>query len=193
MNAPRKAVGPLLRRTLLAGLASAALLAVAPRRRRRPRRTPGRRWRRRFSTDRPSATAAPLLAIDAPYRAEDAALVPVGLHSLPPDDDTRQHSPHHAGDRPEPVAARGRVLAGREQRHALPVHAGARRRLHQRPRRGGTQRRPTLRDAAVRQGGRRMLGAGRARVAADSIPLGTMRFRRVPVRTGRQPCARRRC
>ena len=30
-----------------------------------------------------------ILAIDAPYRAEDAALVPVGLHSLLPDDDKR--------------------------------------------------------------------------------------------------------
>jgi len=30
-----------------------------------------------------------IVAIDAPYRAEDAALVPVGLHNLLADDDTR--------------------------------------------------------------------------------------------------------
>ena len=76
-------VGPCWRRWRLGAAAG------APRRRRRPRRIPGHRWPRRSSPGGRCRTAARSLAIDAPYRAEDAALVPVGLHSLLAADDKR--------------------------------------------------------------------------------------------------------
>ena len=70
-------------------------------------------------------------------------------------------SQYHAGDRREPLAPGGRVLSGRVQRDAIAVDAGARRCLHQPACRGRTERRAPLCRAAVRQGGRRLLGACR--------------------------------
>ena len=52
-----------------------------------------------------------VLAIDAPYRAEDAALVPVGIRSLLASRRRPPHSRHHAGDRRKSLAAGRRLLA----------------------------------------------------------------------------------
>ena len=100
-----------------------------------------------------------IVAIDAPYRAEDAALVPIEMHNLLPPDDTRRIVRHHTRDRRKPLAPGGRVLSRCIQRDAIAVHAGARRLIHQPSCRGGTERRPPLRHATVRQGGRRLLGS----------------------------------
>ena len=43
----------------------------------------GRRWPRRSSTSRPIADGGAILAIEAPYRAEDAAVVPVTIRIMP--------------------------------------------------------------------------------------------------------------
>jgi sulfur-oxidizing protein SoxY len=57
--------------------------------------------------DRPIGDGSKVLAIDAPYRAEDAALVPVGLHCLLPDDDSREirHLTLVIDENPSPLAA----------------------------------------------------------------------------------------
>ncbi len=85
-------IRPLPRRTLLAALAAGALIGPLGGRapaQARPRKIPGRRSPRRSSTTDRCGTAG-VLAIDAPYRAEDAALVPLTIRSLLPPGDTRQ-------------------------------------------------------------------------------------------------------
>ena len=130
-----------------------------------------------------------ILAIDAPYRAEDAALVPVGLRSLLPAGDERQFVASPWWSTQFVTRCRG-LLPGPCKRDALAVDARARRRLHQRARRCRTERRPALCVCPFRQGGRRLLGPA-AKLEGDPIPLGTMRLSAVPaVRRNRARAAR---
>ena len=62
-------------------------------------------------------------------------------------------------ENPSPLAAV--FTPGADSGMRVAVHPGPGRFLHQRPRRGRTERRPALCDAALRQGGGRLLGAGR--------------------------------
>jgi sulfur-oxidizing protein SoxY len=120
-----------------------------------------------------------ILAIDAPYRAEDAALVPVGLHSLLPDDDKR-HIRHLAlviDQNPSPLAAvfspnptSGiRSLSTRVRVDSYTnIHAVA-----------------ELSDDRLYAATRFVKAAGgcsapAAKMEANAIPLGTMRFRQFP-------------
>jgi sulfur-oxidizing protein SoxY len=77
------------RRTLLGGLAAGALggraLAQAP-----AQEDPWPSLAAQIFNDRPLRDGKAILAIDAPYRAEDAALVPLAIRLLLPPDDTRQ-------------------------------------------------------------------------------------------------------
>ena len=61
-----------------------------PRRRRQPPRIPGHHWPAQIFNDRPIQDGKEIVAIDAPYRAEDAALVPIEMRSLLPAGDTRR-------------------------------------------------------------------------------------------------------
>lgn len=56
---------------------------------------------------RPVTDSNAILSIDAPYRAEDAAVVPISLHRLLPDDDTRRIKTITLviDENPSPVAA----------------------------------------------------------------------------------------
>lgn len=102
-----------------------------------------------------------VVAIDAPNRAEDAALVPIGIRSLLPIGDPR----HVRGitlvidENPSPLAAVFSPGAGSGMR-SLSTRVRVQF-LHQPACRSETERRATLRGAAVRQGGRRLLGSRR--------------------------------
>ena len=164
-----------------AGSGRAGAPLDAPPRRRQPQQDPWPSLAAQIFDGRAIQDGGAVVAIDAPYRAEDAALVPIGIRSLLPSGDPRRIRRYHACDRREPVAAGRRVLTRRRQRDAVAVHQGPRRFLHQPACRGGTERRAALRGAAVRQGGRRLLGSRReaagglrpasARCASDSFPL----------------------
>jgi sulfur-oxidizing protein SoxY len=124
-----------------------------------------------------------IVAIDAPYRAEDAALVPVGLHNLLADDDTRhiRSITLVIDQNPSPLAAvfsPGQTSFMRSLSTRVRVddytnvHAVA-----------------ELSDDQLYASSRFVKAAGgcsapAAKVASDSIPLGTMRFREFPPATG---------
>ncbi len=120
-----------------------------------------------------------IVAIDAPYRAEDAALVPVGLHSLVPTDDKRyiRHLTLVIDQNPSPLAAifsptpaSGiRSLSTRVRVDSYTnIHAVA-----------------ELSDDRLYAATRFVKAAGgcsapAAKLEADAIPVGTMRFRQFP-------------
>ena len=70
---------------------------------------------------------ATIMAIDAPYRAEDAALVPVAVRSLLPSWRLAPHRRYHACDRREPLAAGGSILSWTIKRAEVAVHPRPRR------------------------------------------------------------------
>jgi sulfur-oxidizing protein SoxY len=125
---------------------------------------------------RPLSDGSAILSIDAPYRAEDAALVPIGLRNLLPAGDKRQvrsitlvidenPSPLAAVFRPGP-ASMMRSLSTRVRVDSYTnVHAVA-----------------ELDDGQLYAAARFVKAAGgcsapAAKLDADGIPLGTMRFR----------------
>jgi len=55
---------------------------------------------------------AGVIAIEMPYRPEDAAIVPVTLRTELPPSDTRRVLANHACDRPEPRSDGGAFRAG---------------------------------------------------------------------------------
>ena len=127
--------------------------------RRRRSRIPGRRWPRRSSTAVPWRTAARSWRSTHPTARRTRLWCRSTCAAC-----CRQRRPsdrrYHTCDRRKPLAAGRRVHAGRIERDAVAVHPGARRFLHQPACGGGTERRATLRGRAVRQGRRRLLGAG---------------------------------
>jgi len=126
-----------------------------------------------------------ILAIDAPYRAEDAALVPVGISSLLAPDDARHiravtlvidanPSPLAAVFSPGDAGIRALSTRVRVDSYTN-VHAVA-----------------ELSDGALYAAQRFVKAAGgcsapAAKLAADSIPLGTMRFRQFNAQAGSDP------
>jgi sulfur-oxidizing protein SoxY len=137
---------------------------------------------RQIFGDRPIEDGSKLLTIDAPYRAEDAALVPVGMHLQPPEGSAgpvtaitlvidQNPSPLAAKFSPGPdslvrsIATRVRVDSYTNL-HAVAEQGG---RLY------GTRR-------FVKAAGG--CSAPAAKQEADTIPLGTMRFRRFPPSPG---------
>jgi sulfur-oxidizing protein SoxY len=120
---------------------------------------------------------AAVVAIDAPYRAEDAALVPIGLHNLLPADNTRQirsvmlvidqnPSPLAAVFAPGPASGlRSLSTRVRVDDNYTNIHAVA-----------------ELSDGQLYAATRSVKAAGgcsapAAKLEADAIPLGTTRFR----------------
>ncbi len=174
---PGKQHLPVQRRALLATVVSAIstrAVAQAP--------TEQDSWpslARQIFADRVIRDGAAVIGIDAPYRAEDAALVPIGLHVLLHDDDPR----HIVGitlvidQNPSPLAAV--FTPGPTSGIAVDLYPRARGLVHQSDGRCGVERRPALRRATVRQGRGRLLGSrgeagrrshSRGRNAVPSIP-----------------------
>jgi sulfur-oxidizing protein SoxY len=127
-----------------------------------------------------------IVAIDAPYRAEDAALVPVGLRSLLPLDDVRRivSIALVIDENPSPVAA---VFS-------LGVSSGVRS-LSTRVRVDSYTNLHAVAELSdgLLYGTQRFIKAAggcsapAAKQGADSIPLGTMRFRRFQPASGTDP------
>jgi sulfur-oxidizing protein SoxY len=138
---------------------------------------------------RPLQDGGAIVAIDAPYRAEDAALVPISLRSLLPADDKRHirsitlvidqnPSPLAAVFTPSPAGGM-RSLSTRVRVDSYTnVHAVA-----------------ELSDGQLYAATRFVKAAGgcsapAAKLEADAIPLGTMRFRQFPPADGAVPGVR---
>jgi sulfur-oxidizing protein SoxY len=124
-----------------------------------------------------------LLAIDAPYRAEDAAIVPIALHNLLPDGDKRriERVTMVIDHNPSPLAAEFtvgqnsgvRTISTRVRVDSYTnIHAVA-----------------ALADGTLAGIQRFVKAAGgcsapAAKQETDAIPLGTMRFRQFPATPG---------
>ena len=61
------------------------------------------------------------LALEAPYRAHDAAIVPIKITALKPQDDGRYIKIDHPDHRPEPGAGRGGIPSGARKRSRFRV------------------------------------------------------------------------
>jgi len=128
---------------------------------------------------RPVVDGSAVLAIDAPYRAEDAALVPVDMQSLlPPDDGRRIRSITLVIDEnPSPLAAVFSLSDGSGIRSlSTRVRVDSYTNLHAVA---------ELSDGRLYSAARFVKAAGgcsapAAKQEADSIPLGTMRLRLLP-------------
>lgn len=133
--------------------------------------------------NRPMADGGTVLGIDLPYRAEDAALVPVSIHNLLPADDPRQIKTITLiiDQNPSPVAAT----------FSLGANSGITS-LSTRMRVDSYTNVHAIADADsgelyVAQRFIKAAGgcsAPAAKQDADSIPLGTMRFRQFPLSSG---------
>lgn len=135
---------------------------------------------------KPLQDGGAILAIDAPYRAEDAALVPISLRSLLPTDDKRQirsitlvidqnPSPLAAVFSPGPASLMRSLSTRVRIDDYTNVHAVA-----------------ELTDGQLYASARFVKAAGgcsapAAKLEADGIPLGTMRFRQFPPAAGATP------
>lgn len=128
---------------------------------------------------RPLRDGSAILAIEAPYRAEDAALVPIEFHSLLPGDDKRwiRRVTLVIDQNPSPLAA---VFS--------PAQASGMRSISTRVRIDdytNVHAVAELSDGVLYATARFVKAAGgcsapAAKEDADAIPLGTMRFRQFP-------------
>ena len=111
--------------------------------------------------NRPMNDGSDVIGIEMPYRAEDAAIVPVTLRieAL-----ARRQPPHrddHAGDRPESGADGGEVRARAGRQRVGNLDPRPRQQLHRCSCRGRAERRQALHGEDLREGLRRLLGARR--------------------------------
>jgi sulfur-oxidizing protein SoxY len=127
--------------------------------------------------DRPIADGRAALALDAPYRAEDAAVVPISVRNLLRDDDRMRSITLVIDENPSPVAAKFVLGANGGVRNLstrirvdsyTDIHAVA-----------------ELADGRLVAAERFVKAAGgcsapAAKQEAGAIPLGTMRFRQFP-------------
>jgi sulfur-oxidizing protein SoxY len=184
----RQQAYPLRRRTLLAGMAAGAIgrqaAAQAP-----AREDPWPSLAAQIFGTRVVRDGGSVVAIDAPYRAEDAALVPVGIRSLlAPEDGRRIRGITLVIDEnPSPLAAVFSSAATGEMRSLSTrvrvdsytnVHAVA-----------------ELSDGELYAVQRFVKAAGgcsapAAKQEADAIPPGTMRFREFATAPGADPSVR---
>jgi sulfur-oxidizing protein SoxY len=168
----------LQRRTLLAalavGVAGRSAAAQAP-----AQEDPWPSLGAQIFAGRPLLDGGGVVAIDAPYRAEDAALVPIGLHCLLPADDQRHirsitlvidgnPSPLAVVFSPGPASGMRSLSTRVRIDDYTNLHAVA-----------------ELSDGQLYATARYVKAAGgcsapAAKLEADSIPLGTMRFRQFP-------------
>ena len=131
---------------------------------------------------RPLQDGAAIVAIDAPYRAEDAALVPIGLQNLLPADDQRQiRSITLVIDQnPSPLAAVfSPGLASGLRSLSTRVRVDSYTNIHAVAELSDGQLYASVRFVKAAGG----CSAPAAKLEADSIPLGTMRFRQFPPAT----------
>ncbi|HEY1411528.1 MAG TPA: quinoprotein dehydrogenase-associated SoxYZ-like carrier, partial [Rhodopila sp.] len=134
---------------------------------------------------RPLRDGSAVLSIDAPYRAEDAALVPVGLHILPPADDNRQVRSITLviDENPSPLAAVFRPGPGSLMRSlSTRVRVDSYTNVHAVAELDDGQLYATARFVKAAGG----CSAPAAKLEAGSIPLGTMLFRQFPPQDGAQ-------
>ena len=137
---------------------------------------------RQIFGDRPIEDGNRLLAIDAPYRAQDAALVPVGMHLTLAEGDSRPITAVTLviDQNPSPLAAKFSPGPKSFVRSiATRVRVDSYTNLHLVAELGG--RLFATRRFVKAAGG---CSAPAAKQEADSIPLGTMRFRRFPPSPG---------
>ena len=131
------------------------------------------------------------ITLEAPYRAEDAAVVPLTVR-IPASIARDVKSLTLVIDKnPAPVAADVPLRRGRRQRRAHAVDPRAHRHVFQRPRRGRDRRRQAAHGDEVREGLGRLLGAGLARTPTRRWPA-SARCRSRPSSRPMQPTARRR-
>jgi sulfur-oxidizing protein SoxY len=127
--------------------------------------------------DRPIADGSAVLGIDAPYRAEDAAVVPISLRTLPPPGDHVRSITLVIDQNPSPLAAKFVLGENSGIRNiATRIRVDSYTNIH------AVAESP---DGSLVAAERFVKAAGgcsapAAKQEADSIPLGTMRFRQFP-------------
>jgi sulfur-oxidizing protein SoxY len=129
---------------------------------------------------------ATIMAIDAPYRAEDAALVPVAVRSLLPSGDSRRivSITLVIDENPSPLAAVFSPGPSSGLRSlSTRVRVDSYTNLHAVVELSDGQLYATQRFIKAAGG----CSAPAAKLEADSIPLGTMRFRQFPPTAGADP------
>jgi sulfur-oxidizing protein SoxY len=129
---------------------------------------------------------ATIMAIDAPYRAEDAALVPVAVRSLLPSGDSRRivGITLVIDENPSPLAAVFSPGPSSELRSlSTRVRVDSYTNLHAVAELSDGQLYAAQRFVKAAGG----CSAPAAKVEADSIPLGTMRFRQFAAAAGADP------
>ena len=111
--------------------------------------------------DRPILDGSGLVTLEAPRRAEDAAIVPIGMRVNLPAGDKRSilSLTLVIDENPAPVA--GKFTIGAHSGVTSDFHTRSGEYLFLCPRGCGAERRPTLRSEILRQGVRRLFGAGR--------------------------------
>jgi sulfur-oxidizing protein SoxY len=171
----------LRRRTLLASLAAGVTVAQAP-----AQEDSWPSLTKAIFADRVIRDGADIVAIDAPYRAEDAALVPIGLRCLLPADDARRLRSITLviDENPSPLAAAfsfGDKSGVRSLSTRVRVDSYT-----------NVTAVADLSDGQLYATQRFVKAAGgcsapAAKVEADATPVGTMRFRRFPPASGADP------
>ncbi len=136
--------------------------------------------------ERPLRDGSGIMAIDAPYRAEDAAVVPVGLRSLLPADDQRhvRSITLVIDGNPSPLAAVfSPGLASGMRSLSTRVRIDDYTNVHAVAELSDGQLYATARFVKAAGG----CSAPAAKLDTDAIPLGTMRFRQFPPAEGAAP------
>jgi sulfur-oxidizing protein SoxY len=136
--------------------------------------------------DRPIQDGGQVVAIDAPYRAEDAALVPIEMRSMLPTGDTRRIVSISLviDENPSPLAATFYPAASSGMASlSTRIRVDAYTNLHAVAELSDGHLYGTQRFIKAAGG----CSAPAAKQEADSIPLGTMRFRRFPPAPGAAP------
>ena len=139
---------------------------------------PGRSCATLLFADRPIQDGAGVIALDAPVRAYDAAVVPLTITALMPQTARALHQDPAPRDRPQPGADRGRVPSDARQRHRDHRDPGADQRVHPRPRRSP---RPATASSTWRAASSRRPAAARRRrsrtATAALARLGQMKLK----------------
>ena len=133
---------------------------------------------------------ADVIAIEMPYRAEDAAIVPVTLRTKLVGRRQPPRAADHAGDRPESRAVGGEVRAGAGRQRVGNLDARARQQLYRRACGGRAERRKALYGEDLCEGVRRLLRARRQDRRRRQEPAGPDAIPAIRA-AGPGPCQRR--
>jgi sulfur-oxidizing protein SoxY len=168
---------------LAGGVIGTGLTAIGARAQQAPADDPFPSLAAQIFNDRTIEDGSAVLAIDAPYRAEDAAVVPIGIHSLLAPGDSRRISSITLviDENPSPLAAKfsfgpnagiGNLSTRVRVDSYTKIHAVAEM----------TDGKLYAADRFVKAAGG--CSAPAAKQEADAIPIGTMRFRQFPPGAG---------